>query len=123
MSRLVVFRQAARMAVAGVGPGACIYTAYALRPSPIRLDAGPAPPFTHRLRPRPRISSSAVQQLSSGSLAGKGSRSIYSVLWSPMLTTSHTCLGFGAGVLVALFSRTLAFVAGLLALSIYVSLN
>lgn len=99
MYRTFSSRVALRAMTVGVGPAACVGAFVATRPV-IRCD-GPTlatgPP--RRRQPSLDISPDTVRQLSSGSVAG-----------------------FGVGVLVGLFSKTLALLTGLVALSIHVSL-
>ncbi|KAF4120258.1 histone H3 [Geosmithia morbida] len=98
MSHAFQFRLAARTFAARTGPGACIGAVYLLNSKPIRLDA--APPSTVA-QPQPRrslMSPQAVRQISKGSFTG-----------------------FTAGLVVAIFSRTLASLGGLVALAIYVA--
>jgi uncharacterized membrane protein (Fun14 family) len=71
-----------------------------LRPAAARLDSIAIPAAPRSQAPRSGISTKAVRQLSSGSLAG-----------------------FGTGLVVAIFSRTLVFLGSFLAVSIYVSLH
>ncbi|KAM0550764.1 hypothetical protein ACHAPJ_008627 [Fusarium lateritium] len=81
----------------GIAPATCVGAFIATRPV-IRCDAptlATGPP--HRRRSLD-VSPDTVRQLSSGSIAG-----------------------FGVGVVVALFSRTLAFLTGLVAFSIHVA--
>jgi len=88
------------MAALGMGSGACITAVNVIRAQPIRLDNLPSS-SSQQQRPaalRSRISAQAVQQFSSGSLAG--------------LCT---------GVVVALFSRTLVFLGSFFALTVYVA--
>ncbi|EXM23683.1 hypothetical protein FOTG_09109 [Fusarium oxysporum f. sp. vasinfectum 25433] len=97
MHRAFNSRVAFRAMSRGIAPATCVGAFIATRPA-IRCDAptlatGPPP----RRRPL-EVSPDTVRQLSSGSVAG-----------------------FGIGVVVALFSRTLALLTGLIAFSIHVS--
>ncbi|KAJ4175105.1 hypothetical protein NW754_005524 [Fusarium falciforme] len=98
MYRTFSSRVALRAMTVGVGPAACVGAFVATRPV-IRCD-GPTlatgPP--RRRQPSLDISPDTVRQLSSGSVAG-----------------------FGVGVLVGLFSKTLALLTGLVALSIHIA--
>ncbi|KAM5353751.1 hypothetical protein ACJ41O_000401 [Fusarium nematophilum] len=99
MYRTFSSRVAFRAMAAGIGPAACVGTFIATRPV-IRCDA---PAFAtgqphQRRRPSFDVSPETVRQVSSGSVTG-----------------------FGVGVVVALFSRTLALLSGLIALSIHVA--
>ncbi|KAF4467575.1 fun14 family [Fusarium albosuccineum] len=99
MYRTFSSRVAFRAMAAGVGPAACVGTFIATRPI-IRCDAptlatGPPP---RRRQPSLDVSPDTVRQLSSGSVTG-----------------------FGVGVVVALFSRTLALLSGLIALSLHIA--
>lgn len=75
MARPIAFRQAGRLLAASIGPCTCISAAAFLRPAAIRLDSvtyqsgAPAAPSA-RIQ-RSKISTKAVRQLSSGSLAGE----------------------------------------------------
>lgn len=73
MARPIAFRHAGRILAASIGPGTCLSAASFLRPAAIRLDSlthpSGAPPSAQVQRSR--ISTKAVRQLSSGSLAGK----------------------------------------------------
>lgn len=120
MYRTFSSRVALRAMTVGVGPAACVGAFVATRPV-IRCDAptlATGPP--RRRRPSLDISPDTVRQLSSGSVAG-------SLPWvnsspnGPGCKLTHT-VGFGIGVLVGLFSKTLALLTGLVALSIHVSL-
>ncbi|KAF4972623.1 hypothetical protein FZEAL_9566 [Fusarium zealandicum] len=98
MYRTFNSRVAYRAMAAGLGPTACVGAFVATRPV-IRCDAptlATGPP--RRRQPSLDVSPNTVRQISSGSVAG-----------------------FGVGVVVALFSRTLAILSGLVALSIHIA--
>ncbi|KAM0247678.1 hypothetical protein ACHAP5_003925 [Fusarium lateritium] len=115
MYRAFNSRVALRAMSRGIAPATCVGAFIATRPV-IRCDAptlatGPPPRRSRSLD----VSPDTVRQLSSGSIAG--------LLSLPDISLSHTqqFLGFGVGVVVALFSRTLAFLAGLVAFSVHVA--
>ncbi|KND92829.1 hypothetical protein TOPH_02572 [Tolypocladium ophioglossoides CBS 100239] len=98
MSRLFGLRTARFFAAGGVYVGAAMLSNPRV---PLRLDSGQ--PVTARSRQRQQppgssLSPQLVRQVSSGSLAG-----------------------FAAGFFVALFSRTLVFLGGLLAVSLHIA--
>ncbi|CAH0042966.1 unnamed protein product [Clonostachys solani] len=98
MIRATTLRRAGRLFASGIAPSAaCIGTVYLLRPRPIQLDAIDVSPRQHQSQ-RAGLSTKTVQQISSGSMAG-----------------------FGCGLIIALFSRTLAFLGSILAVSVYVT--
>ncbi|KAG8676723.1 hypothetical protein FPOAC2_02830 [Fusarium poae] len=97
MYRTFNSRIALRAMSRGIAPATCIGAFVATRPV-IRCDAptlATGPPRRNRSFD---VSPDTVRQLSSGSIAG-----------------------FGVGVVVALFSRTLAFLAGVIAFSIHLA--
>lgn len=99
MNRTFNPRAALRTMAVGVGPMACVGTFIATRPV-IRCDAptlATGPP-QRRYRSSFDVSPEIVKQVSRGSITG-----------------------FGVGVLVALFSKTLTFFGGLFALSIHIA--
>lgn len=122
MNRAFNPRIALRTVAAGVGPVACVGTFIATRPV-IRCDA----PTLATGPPRRRqssfdVSPETVKQVSSGSIAGLSPLAMYSTV--PLHDTdSRFTPGFGVGVIVALFSKALAFFGGLFALSVHVSPN
>lgn len=73
MSRILHLRQTARMAALGMGSGACITAVNVIRAQPIRLDNLPSSSSQQQRTAalRSRIPAQAVQQFSSGSLAGE----------------------------------------------------
>ncbi|KAH8712484.1 hypothetical protein HC256_005675 [Beauveria bassiana] len=92
MSRL---RPVAKLFALGLAPAACVGASFALRPA--KFDALEPAPVSRRLRqrenpPTGRLSPRIIEQLSRGSI-----------------------FGFGAGVVIAFFSRTLVFLGGLIA--------
>jgi hypothetical protein len=100
MSRIIGIRKAARLLAAGIGPAICTSMVYSLRSPVIRLDSDHTTTPTHRSPPtiETKLSPRMVQQLSSGSLAG-----------------------FCAGLVVAVFSRTLVILGTLFAFTILVA--
>ncbi|KAM3487855.1 hypothetical protein NHJ13051_008584 [Beauveria bassiana] len=89
MSRL---RPVAKLFALGLAPAACVGASFALRPA--KFDALEPAPVSRRLRqrenpPTGRLSPRIIEQLSRGSI-----------------------FGFGAGVVIAFFSRTLVFLGG-----------
>ncbi|ATY59447.1 hypothetical protein CCM_05823 [Cordyceps militaris CM01] len=96
------FRPVARLFALGLAPAACVGASFALR-KPVKFDALQPAPVSQQLRRRgevhspDRLSPRIIEQLSRGSI-----------------------LGFGAGVVIAFFSRTLVFLSGLVAGSLQV---
>ncbi|KAI9897438.1 hypothetical protein N3K66_007294 [Trichothecium roseum] len=81
------------------GPAACISGGLLMRQTTLRMDASiPAASGQFRASSRSRISPKTVQHISSGSIAG-----------------------FGTGLILTLFSRTLVFICSVLTLSCYVA--
>ncbi|KAJ3499640.1 hypothetical protein NLG97_g176 [Lecanicillium saksenae] len=98
MSRL---RPVARLFALGLAPAACVGASFALR-HPVKFDAIESAPVSQQLRrreapPTSRLSPQIIEQLSRGSI-----------------------FGFGAGLVIAFFSRTLVFLGGLVAGSLQV---
>ncbi|CAG9996650.1 unnamed protein product [Clonostachys byssicola] len=116
MIRATTLRRAGRLFATGIAPSAaCIGTVYLLRPRPIQLDAIDVSPRQHQSQ-RAGLSTKAVQQIASGSMAerrGRGKQVIKLI--------ASFALGFGCGLIIAIFSRTLAFLGSILAVSVYVT--
>ncbi|KAJ4159282.1 uncharacterized protein LMH87_008189 [Akanthomyces muscarius] len=99
MSRL---RPVTRLFALGLAPAACVGASFALR-NPVKFDALEPVPVSQKLRqreapPASRLSPQIIEQLSRGSI-----------------------FGFGAGVIIAFFSRTLVFLGGLVAGSLQIA--
>jgi hypothetical protein len=106
-----------------------------LRPAAARLDSIAIPAAPRSQAPRSGISTKAVRQLSSGSLAGSYTFFVEEIklvaldaregisCWIITNLIYHLPSGFGTGLVVAIFSRTLVFLGSFLAVSIYVSLH
>ncbi|CAM1510301.1 Fc.00g006360.m01.CDS01 [Cosmosporella sp. VM-42] len=93
-------RYAARAFAMGIGPAACVGS-FAVHRRTIRCDSASfvsSPPARQRSSSSWEPSPETVRQVSGGSLAG-----------------------FGTGLVVAIFSRTLAILGSLLALSIHIA--
>ncbi|KAH7140542.1 hypothetical protein EDB81DRAFT_56015 [Dactylonectria macrodidyma] len=100
MNRIFGSRVAFRALAAGIGPSAGAGSLLVNRRA-IRCDAHPSaasPPSRQRRTPPLDLSPELVSQLSSGSV-----------------------LGFGTGLVLALFSRTVALLSGLFAISLYIA--
>ncbi|KAH6893597.1 hypothetical protein B0T10DRAFT_482658 [Thelonectria olida] len=100
MNRIFASRATFRAVAAGIGPAACAGSLLANRRA-IRCDApslAASPPPRHRRSPTLDLSPETVAQISSGSVAG-----------------------FGVGLVVTLFSRTLAFLSGLVGLCLHIA--
>ncbi|KAF7561897.1 hypothetical protein G7046_g2237 [Stylonectria norvegica] len=100
MSRIFNPRLAFRTFAVGIGPAACMGSLVMNRRA-IRCDSGAFianPPARQSRRPFIDVTPDTVRQVSSGSI-----------------------VGFGAGLLVALFSKTIAMLGGLVAFSMHVS--
>ncbi|CAH0020225.1 unnamed protein product [Clonostachys rhizophaga] len=125
MIRATTLRRAGRLFATGIAPSAaCIGTVYLLRPRPIQLDAIDVSPRQHQSQ-RAGLSTKAVQQIASGSMA------VYFFIFlrrkrrrrgkQVIKLIASFALGFGCGLIIAIFSRTLAFLGSILAVSIYVT--
>lgn len=137
MARPVAFRHASRLLAASVGPCTCISAAAFLRPAAVRLDSVAIPVAPRSQAPRSGISTKAVRQISSGSLAGllipvaiqtelaalEAINATHDARGTETDLIHHLPSGFGTGLVVAIFSRTLVFLGSFLAVSIYVSVQ
>lgn len=113
------YRGAFRAMAVGLGPGLCAGAMLARR-TPLRFDAPAHVPdmSARRTRIAEPVSPQFVEQVSTGSITGmcftsRTHKTVHGL-------TQIRITGFGAGVLVALFSRTLVFLGGLVAASIHV---
>ncbi|KAH7144659.1 hypothetical protein B0J13DRAFT_555742 [Dactylonectria estremocensis] len=100
MSRIFGSRVAFRALATGIGPAACA-SSFLVNRRAIQCDTHPlaASSPSRQRRPSPvDLSPEVVSQLSSGSV-----------------------LGFGTGLVLALFSRTLALLSGLFAISLHIA--
>lgn len=128
MNRIIGLRRAGRVLAGRLAPSACVGGAGALilnhSAQRVRFDSLPPVSASQEPQHRPlsnKLSPKAVKQISSGSITGPSNlpaREFMSMAQTDSIT--DTSLGLGAGLVVALFSRTLVFLGGLLAFSSYV---
>ncbi|KAL6876038.1 hypothetical protein HDV57DRAFT_519376 [Trichoderma longibrachiatum] len=95
MRHVPVFRCSRRLLLGGIGTGVC-YGAFAARSTPVRFDSRQKSPQTQSqpadAAREQLLSPRVIQQVSAGSI-----------------------IGFGTGLVVSVFSRTLVFIGGVLA--------
>ena len=89
--------------------------------APLRLDAlqssgNPTGSFQNGIERKRTLNTEVVKQLARGSVSGKA-HSFFA------LRVKLICAGFCVGVVLAFFSKTLALLGGLVALSLHVSGN
>lgn len=131
MNHIFAFRGLQRPAyllTVGIGASVCFSGSILLRGSHVRLDGSPVgntsfEPARNRIR-RSRLSPEVVQQISSGSVAGQYSPLAllmpFRTIQSCMCFDNLLSTGLLAGLVTALFSRTLVFLGGAIALSFHV---
>jgi len=102
MARVIGIGRASRLLAVGLVPAACL--GYAFPQRPLRCDAFPSPS---------KRSESSI----SGQTLGDFQRSDHVV----RQISSGSLAGFGTGLVVALFSRTLVIISGLCALTLHVA--
>lgn len=102
------------------GPAACISGGLLMRQTTLRMDASiPAASGQFRASSRSRISPKTVQHISSGSIAGMQARAPETMAHDT--NQGNYSVGFGTGLILTLFSKTLVFICSVLTLSCYVS--
>ncbi|PTB61820.1 hypothetical protein BBK36DRAFT_1173060 [Trichoderma citrinoviride] len=95
MRHIPVIRYSRRLLLGGIGTGVC-YGAFVASSNPVRFDSRQKSPSTPAqladTSREPRLSPRIIRQVSAGSI-----------------------IGFGTGLVVSIFSRTLVFIGGVLA--------
>ncbi|KAI5457920.1 hypothetical protein BGZ63DRAFT_407973 [Mariannaea sp. PMI_226] len=114
MSRMFTSRATLRALAASIGPAGCAGTLL-VNQRAIRCDspqqAAPSTPRLRRLTAL-ELSPDTVAQISSGSVTDTS---------GSLLRLAFMLLGFGVGLVVTVFSRTLAFLTGLVGLCLHVA--
>lgn len=124
MRQVPVLRYSRRLLLGSIGTGVC-YGAFAAN-SIVRFDSRqkspPAPSQPAAQASDPLLSSRIIRQISAGSIVGQSAE------WPlnyPLLSKNGQLirppLGFGTGLVVSVFSRTLVFIGGVLAAFYHVS--